>query len=130
VTRKTLPKRLDPGLVMLRDLDVPRFGREALKAIQARIKDPNWRLFAEDGMLYALNADTFAADPDPFALFEMMGVTDASHAFYLGYELAKARIALTLSKAYRQDRSLDWGFLTETEETGHRKRTRRSESSG
>jgi dihydropteroate synthase len=127
VARRTPPKRLEPGLVLLRDVEVPRFGREALEAMQARVKDPNWRLFAEDGTLYALNSDTFAADPDPFALFAMMGVTDASHAFYLGYEMAKARIALTLSKAYRQDRALDWGFLTEPEEPGHRKRMRGSD---
>ena len=44
-----------------------------------------------------------------------MGVTDASHAFYLGYEMMKAKTALTLSKTYRQDQALDWGFLTEPE---------------
>ncbi len=44
-----------------------------------------------------------------------MGVTDPSHAFYLGYEMAKAKTALTLSKAYRQDQALEWGFLTEPE---------------
>ena len=54
-------------------------------------------------------------DTDPFVLFEQMGVTDASHAFYLGYEMMKAKTALTLSKTYRQDQALDWGFLTEPE---------------
>ena len=55
------------------------------------------------------------SDTDPFVLFEQMGVTDAAHAFYLGYEMMKARTALTLSKTYRQDRAMDWGFLTEPE---------------
>ena len=41
-----------------------------------------------------------------------MGVGDPSHAFYLGYEMMKARTALTLSKTYRQDQALEWGFLT------------------
>ena len=50
-----------------------------------------------------------------------MGVDDPSHAFYLGYELMKAKTALTLSKAYRQDQALDWGFLTEPE-VSHRDR--------
>src|SRR5262249_20130648 len=86
-----------------------------------RIKDPNWRIFAEDGTLYALNNDHFLTDPDPFVLFDQMGVTDPSHAFYLGYELMKARTALTLSKSYRQDQPLDWGFLTERE-VSHRDR--------
>ena len=40
---------------------------------------------------------------------------DANHAFYLGYEMAKAMTALTLEKDYRQDQSLDWGYLTEPE---------------
>ena len=44
-----------------------------------------------------------------------MGVTDPSHAFYLGYEMMKAKTALTLGKNYRQDQALDWGFLTEPE---------------
>ena len=52
---------------------------------------------------------------DPFVLFEQMGVDDPSHAFYLGHELMKAKTALTLNKAYRQDQALDWGFLTEPE---------------
>ena len=35
-----------------------------------------------------------------------------NHAFYLGYEMAKAVTALTLGKDYRQDQALDWGYLT------------------
>ena len=40
------------------------------------------------------------------------GEIDPSHAFYLGYELAKAVTALTLGKNYVQDQALRWGFLT------------------
>ena len=40
---------------------------------------------------------------------------DASHAFYLGYEMAKAMTAATLSKQYQQDQALDWGYLTRPE---------------
>ena len=46
-----------------------------------------------------------------------MGTVDPSHAFYLGYEMMKAKTALTLGKAYRQDQALEWGFLTEPEES-------------
>ena len=46
---------------------------------------------------------------------------DPSHAFYLGYELAKAVTALTLGKNYVQDEALHWGFLTMPEVT-HRGR--------
>ena len=64
-----------------------------------------------------MNKDQFASDPDPFVLFEQMGVTEPAHAFYLGYEMMKAKTALTLSKNYRQDRAMDWGFLTEPEQS-------------
>ena len=117
VTRHTLPKHLEPRLVMLRDPKVERFGPENLAELQRRIRDPNWRIFAEDGQIHALNNATFLADPDPFLLFDRMGVTDPSHAFYLGYELMKAKTALTLGKTYRQDQALAWGYLTEPEES-------------
>ena len=47
---------------------------------------------------------------------------DAAHAFYLGYELAKAVTALTLGKHYTQDQSLKWGFLTVPEISPHERR--------
>ena len=124
VSRKSLPKHIEPRLVSLRDAKVPRFGPDALAEMAGRIKDPNWRIFAEDGRIVAMNGDHFLSDADPFLLFESMGVTDTSHAFYLGYELMKAKTALTLSKNYRQDQALDWGFLTE-EEVSHRARKRK-----
>jgi dihydropteroate synthase len=115
VTNRVLPKRLEPGLVMLRDTKLSRFGASTLAEIAGRIKDRNWRLFAEDGTLIAMNGSSFLTDDDPFLLFEKMNVTDPAHAFYLGYELMKARTSLTLGKNYRQDQALDWGFLTEPE---------------
>jgi dihydropteroate synthase len=128
VTRRTLPKHLEPRLVMLRDPKVERFGPENLAELQRRIRDPNWRIFAEDGLLYALNHSSFLADYDPFLLFDRMGVTDPSHAFYLGHELMKAKTALTLGKTYRQDQALEWGFLTEPEESHLARRKQQSDS--
>jgi len=119
VTRRTLPKHVEPRLVTLRDPRPPRFGPEALAELARRVKDPNWRIYAEDGRIYAFNNAHFLVGTDPFVLFDQMGVDDASHAFYLGHELMKARTALTLDKAYRQDNALDWGYLTEPE-VGHR----------
>jgi dihydropteroate synthase len=121
VKQHTLPKHVEPRLVMLRDPKVARYGAETLAELAARIKDPNWRIFAEDGTLYAMNNTHFLSDSDPFLLFDRMGVSDPSHAFYLGYELAKAKTALTLGKSYRQDQALDWGLLTEPE-VSHRGR--------
>ncbi len=127
VRRRVLPKHLEPGLVMLRDPKVARFGFETLAELASRIKDPNWRIFAEDGQIYAMNNTKFLHNSDPFLLFDQMEVADPSHAFYLGHELMKARTALTLSKTYRQDQALDWGFLTEPEVSHHdRKKARRT----
>jgi dihydropteroate synthase len=115
VSKKTLPKHLEPDLVMLRDPKPPRFGPEDLAELARRIKDKNWRIFAEDGMIHVMNGQMHLTGDDPFELFDRMGVGDPSHAFYLGYELMKAKTALTLSKAYRQDQALSWGLLTQPE---------------
>jgi dihydropteroate synthase-like protein len=124
VRQRTLPKHLDPRLVMLRDPRLLEFGDECLERLCAEIKDHNYRLFAEGGELHLLAAGLHLRGCDPFDLFDQLQASgaknlDASHAFYLGYELAKATTALTLGKHYRQDQALDWGFLTRPE-AGHR----------
>jgi dihydropteroate synthase len=117
VANRALPKNVHSGLVMLRDPRVTGFGAGGLAEMQRRIRDPNWRIFAEAGKIVVMNKDQLRSDPDPFVLFEQMGVTDAAHSFYLGYEMMKATTALTLSKNYRQDRAMDWGFLTQSEQS-------------
>ena len=123
VTHRTLPKHLDPGLVMLRDPRLDRFGPENLAELQRRIRDPNWRIFAEDGVIYALNNAQFLVGDSPFELFDRMKVDKPAHAFYLGFEMMKAKTALTLGKVYRQDQALEWGLLTELEPS-HREKHR------
>jgi hypothetical protein len=69
-----------------------------------------------------MNGQQYLQGSDPFSLFEQMGqnaAIDPSHAFYLGYEMAKAVTALTLGKNYVQDQALRWGFLTAEEPNGH-----------
>ncbi len=123
VTHKTLPKRLEPNLVLLRDPKLQELGEAALVELAERLTDPNYRIFAERGELHILNGDHYLRGTDPFALFtELLTLDaklDASHSFYLGYEFAKAVTALTLGKQYNQDNALRWGFLT-VPETGHR----------
>jgi dihydropteroate synthase len=121
VFHRSLPKHVEPRLVVLRDPRVAEFGPDNLAELQKRIRDPNWRIFAEGGKIIAMNNEKLESEFDPFVLFERMGVTDAAHAFYLGYEMMKAKTALTLSKNYRQDRAMEWGFLTEPEQS-HRAR--------
>jgi dihydropteroate synthase len=118
---RTLPKRVEPRLVMLRDAEVLGYGDAALKQLAVQLKDHNYRLFAESGKVHAITAGQHLSDSDPFLLFEKLQATaekpvDASHAFYLGYEMAKAATALTLGKEYRQDEALDWGLLTQAEQ--------------
>jgi dihydropteroate synthase len=118
------PKRLEPGLVMLRDPRVRPHGEEVLNELAGRLTDRNFRLFAERGLLHAMNGKMYLQGTDPFELFERMherDEIDPSHAFYLGYELAKAVTALTLGKEYVQDRALRWGMLT-VEEASRRGR--------
>ncbi len=123
VTHRTLPKHLEPGLVTLRGGRPQAFGEETLAHLAASIRDPNFRVFAEGGQLHLVGAGLHLKSRDPFALFSQLADAgrrdvDPSHAFYLGYEMAKAVTALTLGKDYRQDQPLDWGHLTQAEE-GH-----------
>lgn len=112
------PKNVDGRLVMLHDARVTDHGPDTLAALAERIRDRNFRIFAEGGRIHVINSQVRLSDADPFALFDQMSVDDPSHAFYLGYEMAKAVTALTLGKHYRQDEALDWGFLTRSE-TSH-----------
>jgi dihydropteroate synthase-like protein len=119
VTNRVVPKRLEPGLVVLRDPKLYAMGEAALRELAERVTDRNYRLFAERGELHVLNGSMYLHGTDPFALFAKMQKRDTkldpSHAFYLGYEMAKAVTALTLGKNYTQDQALRWGFLTVTE---------------
>ncbi len=119
VSQKIPPKHVDNRLLMLRDAAVTAPTDSDLLRLAAEIKDHNYRLFAQGNQLHAINSQVHAHAEDPFKLFEALvesGATnlDASHAFYLGYELAKAEIASQLGKQYQQDEPLDWGFLTRT----------------
>jgi dihydropteroate synthase-like protein len=129
------PKHLEPRLVIARDPKTHEFGSAELDRLAAEIKDNSFRVFAEGGRVHLIGANLHLADRDPFVVFERLlrpgfggaddahapGTIDAAHAFYLGYEMAKAATALQLSKDYRQDEALDWGYLTEAEES-HRLR--------
>jgi dihydropteroate synthase len=134
VQNHALPKRIERRLVMLRDAKVHEHGLRTLAELAARITDPNFRVFAEGGEIHIMNSQGYWHGADPFELFDRIVATttpestptaapgsdskrpiDPSHAFYLGYEMAKAVTALTLGKEYRQDQALEWGFLTRPE---------------
>lgn len=123
VREKVLPKRLEPNLVLLRDPKLHEMGDAALRELAERVTDRNYRVFAERGEIHVLNGSVYVRGSDPFAVFAELAARDpkldVSHAFYLGYEFAKAVTALTLGKQYEQDRALRWGFLT-VPEVSHR----------
>ncbi len=111
-----LPKHLEPGLLLLRDAKLRCRGDAELGELAEHIRDRNFRLFAENGLLHVINNQMHLQGVDPFALFAEMrqrSDIDPAHAFYLGFELARAATALMLGKNYVQDRPLHWGFLSE-----------------
>ena len=101
-------------------------GTDALAALAAQITDPNVRLFVDGERLHLINRDGHWQGVDPFEVFDGFLAAapelDASHAFYLGYELAKATTALTLGKQYTQDQPLDWGLHKRAEPSAHERR--------
>ena len=123
-----LPKHLEPRLIPLRGIRPVQQGREALDRLAREVKDNNYRVFAEKDGLHLVSAGMHLENEDPFLLFEELWSRqpknlNIGHAFYLGYELAKAATARTLDKEYRQDETLDWGFLTRPEQSHRLKRT-------
>lgn len=112
VTRRVVPKGIDDRLVTVKDPTVFTYTRTELESLQARVRDPNFRLFADETGITVLNHEHFVTGTDVDEIFVKLGVTDASHAFYLGQELAHAKLAVDLGKTYRQDDPLEWGYLT------------------
>ena len=129
------PKRLSNALVMLRDAKLRPYPEEALGRLKDSIKDNNYRIYAQESHIHVLAAGMHLVGDDPFRLFqqlldqEISDNVDPGHAFYLGYEMAKAKTALTLGKQYEQDESLDWGMLTQHEDTHRLKRSNRHRKS-
>ena len=111
---ESLPKGYGGGLLSLHDL-VPYPQSDAeIAAGATEVKDDNFRIqVAEEGVhIYSRQGHNVAQDP--FDLFPKLGIdADGAHAFYLGYELAKAEIARALGKRYAQDNPLDFGVAAD-----------------
>jgi dihydropteroate synthase len=115
VTHNTIPKGVDDRLVTVKDPAVLTFSDEELRALQARITDPNFRIFADREGITVLNNARFVRSTDVTRLgeiFSQLEVAEPAHAFYLGRELARASLAVLLGKTYRQEGALSWGYLT------------------
>ena len=120
VRQQMPPKHLDDRLVMLRDEKLRTQGDAALEQLASKLTDRNYRIYAENGRIHCMNKDVHVTGDDPSALFDQLAAVDPAHAFYLGFEMAKAVTAITLGKNYVQDQALNWGMLTREEEShGH-----------
>jgi dihydropteroate synthase-like protein len=109
-----LPRAYSNGLLGLHDRRPFTYGADEIKEIAAQIKDPSFRIQVSEQGMHVYNRDGLFEATDPFALYPYLKVEDdASHAFYLGVELARAQIAWQLNKRYVQDQELEWGVASQ-----------------
>ena len=112
VEHRTLPKGVDDRLLTVKDPVVLEYSEEELRLLHAAVKDPNFRIFADRTTITVFNHELFVRGTDIQEIFAQLGVEEGTHAFYLGRELMKAKLAITLGKTYRQEGALAWGYLT------------------
>lgn len=113
---QSLPKGMSGALMTVHDKHPFPDTPAEIAATAAQVRDPNFRVqVAEDG-LHVYNRDGIRTGTCAFDLWPRLGLeNDASHAFYMGVELAHAQIAWQLGKRYVQDQPLDWGAAVERE---------------
>jgi dihydropteroate synthase-like protein len=110
-TNHSLPKHVDDGLLTIKDPPHEHYAETELRAMQALVRDSNYRIFTDDSHIYIFNNTLFIKSADANEIFGQLAMEDASHAFYLGRELHKASLAVRLGKKYTQDEELRWGYL-------------------
>jgi dihydropteroate synthase-like protein len=130
VTHRTLPKGVDERLLTIKDPVVLEYDEAELRRLHSEVKDPNFRIFTDRHTITVFNNEIFVRGTDIQEIFRQLGVDEATHAFYLGRELTKAKLAVTLGKTYRQEGALNWGYLTPPDDvkSEHVKLTQRSRS--
>jgi dihydropteroate synthase len=130
VTQRTIPKGVDDRLVTVKDPEVLAYSEQELRELQASLTDPNFRIFADAETITVFNSERFVRGTDIQEIFAQLDVDEPAHAFYLGKELARASLAVTLGKTYRQEGALSWGYLTPADDsrTGHVRLTQGSSS--
>jgi dihydropteroate synthase-like protein len=108
-----LPKHVDDGLVTLKDPPHEPYSEAELRHMQEKVRDKNYRIFANHDYVYVFNRDLFVKGTDPQEVFEQLEVSDGAHGFYLGRELERAALAVQLGKKYTQEVPLRWGYLSD-----------------
>ena len=118
-----LPRGYSKGLLGLHDRRPFSYSNDEIQNMASLIKDPSFRIQVNEAGVHVYNRDGLHTAIDPFVLYPNLGVeNDASHAFYLGVELARAQIAWQLKKKYQQDEMLEWGVteIKKDETQSHR----------
>ena len=110
VTHRILPKGLSDQLMTVHAKrpfpDTP----DEIAEIAREVRDPNFRVQVSRDGLHVYNRDGLRLASEPFALWPQLRLEDdASHAYYMGVEVARAQIAWQLGKRYVQDQPLEWG---------------------
>lgn len=107
---RRLPRDYSNDLLGLHDRRPFPYSEAEIAELAAQVKDPNFRIQVSEQGVHIYNRDGLLCDIDPFRLYPYLKVDDdASHAFYLGVELARAQVAWQLKKRYSQDAELQWG---------------------
>jgi dihydropteroate synthase-like protein len=106
----TLPKGLSDALMTVHAKHPFPDTPEEIDEIAAQVRDPSFRVQISPLGLHVYNRDGMRHGQSAFELWPRLQLEDdASHAFYMGVQLARAEIAWQLGKRYVQDQPLDWG---------------------
>ncbi len=131
VQHRAVPKSVDDRLLTVKDSVILEYDESELRQLHAAVRDPNFRIFTDRTTITVFNNEIFVRGTDIQVIFSQLGVDEPTHAFYLGRELMKAKLAITLGKTYRQEGALSWGYLTPPDDvkSEHVKLTQRSRRS-
>ncbi len=122
-----LPRGYSTALNGLHDRRPFSYNVDEIAEIAAQIKDPSFRIMVSETGVHVFNRDGLQMEIDPFAFYPNLNVqNDASHAFYLGVELARAQVAHQLGKRYVQDELLNWGLATKQDKNDRKSPDRKS----
>ena len=111
---RSLPKGMSGALMTVHAKHPFPDTPDEIAATAAQVRDPNFRVQVSEQGLHVYNRDGMRTGRGAFELWPQLGLeNDASHAFYMGVELAHAEIASQLGKRYVQDQPLDWGCAVE-----------------
>lgn len=114
--QRSLPKGMNDALMTVHAKHPFPDTPDEIAATAAQVRDPNFRVQVSQQGLHVYNRDGLRTGQGAFDLWPQLGLdNDASHAFYMGVELAHAQLAWQLGKRYTQDQPLDWGCAVDRE---------------